>query len=163
MGLGGFVKNIFNPVRLKKRTFDPEKVSIEDIKLPRIIDYFNSSITRSMVKEEISTYSSLNYKNKTMDELDNKEYHSFQIGIILKYLQLDYDLVVTNKDKIFPSFMKNIPSDTLQVKVFDIIAQYDKDIPKDPTGKQFTLDIRWTPLDAKYLLYYLTVYKELKI
>ncbi len=160
MGLGGLIRKVFTPIKLKKRVYDPEKVSIEDIKLPRIIDYFNSQVIITMVKEEVVTYKSLKYKDKTIDELTKITYHSFQIGVLMKYLQFNYDLFIPNKEKVFPSFVLNMPFETLQVKIFDIIALYDDVIPKDPTGKELIEDIRWTPLDTTYLLYYLTIYKD---
>ncbi|RLA78005.1 MAG: hypothetical protein DRG78_16130 [Epsilonproteobacteria bacterium] len=160
MGLGGVMKKIFTPTKFKKRVFDPEMISIEDIKLPKIIDQLDSKIIKSMVKEEISTYKSLGYKDKSLGALEVKTYHSFQVGCILKYLQLDYDLFIPNNSEIFPSFVTNYPFESLQTKVFEVINNYDKTIAKDPSGPKLINDISWSPLDVTYLLYYLTVYKN---
>ncbi len=104
MGLGSIVNRIFTPVRLKKRVFDPEKIEIVDLDLPNFIENFDSSTITSMVKEEVATFKSLNYKDKRDDELKTKEYHSFQIGIILKFFKLEYDLRLNDSKDIFPNF-----------------------------------------------------------
>ena len=163
MGLGGIVKKVFTSVKLKKRVFDPEKVSIEDIVLPKIIRNLGADITISMVKEEITTYNSLGYKDKSIETLERKVYHSFQIGIILKYLQLDLSLTGRYKKDIYPDFVHKLQFEALQTKVFDIIDMYDKNVKKDLVGAQLINEIEWTPLDATYLLYYLTIYKDKKV
>jgi len=160
MGLGGVLRKVFTSTKLKKRVFDPELVSIEDIKLPKIIDQLEPKLIVNMTKEEISTYKSLGYKDKSLGALEVRIYHSFQVGVILKYLQLDYDLFIPNSDQIFPKFVKNYPFESLQGKVFELIANYDKHIAKDPSGKKLIDDLRWSPLDVTYLLYYLTIYKH---
>ncbi len=161
MGLfNGVAKKVFESIRLKKRVFDPEKVSIEDVQLPKIISDLGDKLVSNMIKEEISAYRSLGYKDKSLGALEVNTYHSFQIGVILKYLQLDHDLFIPNKNEIFPSFVKDYTFESLQVKVFDIIDLYDKIAPKDPSKQNLIDHIKWSPLDATYLLYYLTVYKE---
>jgi len=162
MGFGNFVKNAFTPVKLKKRVFDPEKVSIEDIKLPKILNDLDRDVIISMVKDEVVTYKSLGYKDKSLGALDVNVYHSFQIGTILKYLQLGYDLFIPNKKEVFSTFMLKYPYESLQSKVFDIIKEYDKKVSKMASENELISDMRWSPLDINYLLFYLTVYKDVK-
>lgn len=160
MGLGGMMKKAFTSVKLKKRVFDPEKLSIEDIVLPKVLNNLEVDVVKSMVKEELSTYKSLGYKDRSLGKLEAKSYHSFQIGVILKYLQLNYDLFIPNKEKTFPEFVTSYHFESLQIKVFDIVALFDKKIDKGSNGAQLARDIRWSPLDITYLLYYLSLYKD---
>jgi hypothetical protein len=160
MGLGGLVKKFFKPVKLKKRDFDPEKVSIEDVRLPKILNSLGNDIIFAMMKEEISTYKSLGYHDKTLETLERKTYHSFQIGTMLRFIQSRLDILVVDTNKIFPSMITMLSFDSLQLKVFNIIGLYDKKIKKDLSGTQLINDIEWTPLDAGYLLYYIVQYKK---
>lgn len=160
MSLRGMVKNLFVSPRLKKRDFDPEKVSIEDIKLPTVIEDFEPIITTSMVKEEVSTYRSLEYRKKSMETLRCNDYHSLQIGAILKYIKLDMYLSIPKPAEVFPKQVLLVTKETLQSRVFDIFKKYDKTVKKNLTQTQLFHDIEWTPLDAGYLLYYLSVYKN---
>ncbi len=160
MSLGGIAKRVFKSVTLKKRVFDPEKVSIEDIRLPAILVDLNDVIIVNMVKDERSTYKSLEYNKKSIKSLNEYTFHSFQIGIVLRYLQLNHDLLIPNKELIFPSIVVNSPFVTIQLKIFEIIYKYDIKITKSSTGIQLMNDIKWTPLDMSYLLYYLSIYKE---
>ena len=160
MSLRGIAKSMFTLPRFKKRDFDPEKVSIEDIHLPIIINSFEDIITTNMVKDEYSTYKSLGYKNKTMETLNTHAYHSFQIGLMLKHIKIDKDIFIPNLENFFPKIILNTPEKIIESKVFDIIKQYDKQVSKDLTSLQLTNDIEWTPLEAGYLLYYIATYKN---
>ena len=160
MGLGGLFKKVFSPTRLKKRTFDPEKVDIQDITLPKIIYNLDIKLVKSMVKEEIATYKSLGYSSSIATNLDVKSYHSFQMGNILRYLQSDEDLFIPNKEKIFPKFILNIAKKSLMYKVFEIFDRYDRIIAKNLTAKELTTQLQWTPVEIGYILYYSTVYKD---
>ncbi|MCK5111882.1 MAG: hypothetical protein KAQ94_10215 [Arcobacteraceae bacterium] len=160
MGFGSILQKIFSSVKLKKRVFDPEKIELVDLILPDFIDTFDSETVYSMVREELNTFQSLEYKNKPIESLNIKEYHSFQIGIILKFLLLEYDLFITNKKDIFPSFILNTPKEKVKHKVFYIINLYGNTVAKTLSGKDLVDDVRWSPIDIAYLLYYLCTYKE---
>ena len=73
MGFGSIVKKAFTPIRLKKRKFDPKKVDIEGIKLPKIIEDFEVRTIISFVKEEIATYRSLGYRHHELTNLKKLE------------------------------------------------------------------------------------------
>ena len=160
MGFGGMLKKAFKSVKLKKREFDPEKLDINDITLPKIIEDLDRAIIVSMAKEEVATYKSLGYKDKTLGALEANSYHSFQIGVLLRYYKLDLDLFIPNKDDIFNPFILNQSREAIQEKIFDIVERYDKIVPKEPSSMTLTTQLKWSPLEAGYLLYFLSTYKE---
>ena len=53
MALFGTMGKVFTSPRLKKRKFDPEKMSAEDIELPRVFRTIEKDELRLLVKEEI--------------------------------------------------------------------------------------------------------------
>jgi hypothetical protein len=160
MNLRDMIKKLFISPRLEKRDFDPKKVSIEDIKLPKGIKSFGSNIITSTIKDEVSTYKSLGYYAKGIETLECNVYHSLQIGIMLKYIQLDMYLFIAKPSDIFPKKILLATKETLQSRVFDIFKKYDNSVKKNLTQTQLLQDIEWTPLEAGYLLYYLSIYKN---
>lgn len=50
--------------RFKKRSFDPEKMSIEDIILPSSLAEMDPEKTRELIKNEVDVFKSLGYKDK---------------------------------------------------------------------------------------------------
>jgi len=158
MSLFGSIKNtILTPIKIKKRVFDPEKMSIEDISLPSTIINIDNERIRDMIKEEVSTFKALDYRNKPLEQIKAKEYHSYQIGILLKYLKGDNVYAITNIDTVLPTFVLGTTKRQLHTKVFDVVYRYDIGVDKDSKIDELKKEIKWTPLDAAYLLYYLSL------
>jgi len=158
MSLFGSIKNkVLTPIRIKKRVFDPEKMSIEDISLPASMDKIEDDKIRDMVKDEVATFKALDYINKPLEYLKAKEYHSYQIGILLKYLKGDNVFAITKIDTVLPTFVLGTTKRQLHIKVFDVVYRYDIGVDKDASLEELKKEVKWTPLDAAYLLYYLSL------
>jgi hypothetical protein len=155
-----FMDGIINKVtqiapKLKKRTFDPEAMSIEDISLPTSLMDLDIEEIRSIIENEVATFKSLGYKNKTLEQLKIMEYHSYQIGLMLRYIKEDRFFLIPYVDEIVPSFIMGATKKQLHIKVFDIVYRYDLGISKTISIEQLEKEIKWTPKEAGYLLRYL--------
>jgi len=141
--------------RLKKRTFDPEAMSIEDISLPFCLLNIDINDTRSVLEKEIATYKSLGYINKTLEQIKVTEYHSYQIGLMLYYIKENRFLKIANIEEIVPRFIMGATKKQLHIKVFDIVYRYDLGVNKTMGAEELEKEISWTPQEAAYLLRYL--------
>ena len=103
MALFGSMGKVFTSPRLKKRRFDPEKMSAEDIELPRVFKTIDKDELRLLVKEEIDLFKTLDYKNKPDDQLKDPEYHSWQVGLLLKFIKEEMVYLYDAIDDILPS------------------------------------------------------------
>ena len=155
MAFLGSIGKVFSPAKIKKRTFDPEKMSVEDISIPRCLKILDIDTAKSMVNEEFGTYRSLGYKDKPLDQIKQKEYHSYQIGIILRCLQDDIVFHYPKINDVLPSMVTHITKKQLHMKVFDIVFRFDSLVAKDSLAQELVIDTQWTPLDMAYLLHYL--------
>ncbi len=155
MALFGSIGKAFSPAKIKKRTFDPEKMSVEDISIPLCLRNLDIDTAKSMVNEEFGTYRSLGYKDKPLDQIKFKEYHSYQIGIVLRCLQENVVFFYPKIDEVLPSMVTFITKKQLHLKVFDIVFRFDNMVNKDALAQELIIDMQWTPLDMAYLLHYL--------
>jgi len=154
--MDGLINKVANIApRLKKRTFDPESMSIEDISLPHCIMELDIANIQSIIEKEVSTFKSLGYINKTLEQLSIEEYHSYQIGMILRYIKEDRVLLISNIDEIVPSFVMGTVKRQLHNKVFDLVYRYDLSVNKMMTTEELTNETKWTPREMAYLLRYL--------
>lgn len=156
----GVRNNIFNVFRLKKRKFNPDIINIDDINLPIVIKNIDFDRIMADIKTDLNTYKLLGYRFKKESELENmKEYHSLQIGILLRGLKENYDLQLRDTpSNYFPEFIVALHYYTIQGKVLDIIKKYERSVNKVLSENQLHNETLWTPIDAAYLLYYLTFY-----
>ena len=143
--------------RLKKRTFDPEAMSIEDIALPNALMELDIEQVKKMIESEVSTFKSLGYKNKTLENLKVMEYHSFQIGLMLRFIKEERVFLIPQLDEINPSFINGATKSQLHKKVFDIVYRYDLGVDKNKSLVNLEQENKWTPQEAGYLLRYLSL------
>jgi hypothetical protein len=143
--------------RLKKRTFDPEAMSIEDISLPNSLMNLDVEDIKNMIEKEVATFKSLDYKNKTLEQLKINEFHSYEIGLMLRYIKEDRVFLIANIDEIIPSFIMGSTRNQLHIKVFDIVYRYDLGVNKMMSVDQLEKEIKWSPREAAYLLRYLNM------
>jgi hypothetical protein len=113
------------------------------------------------VKSEFQTYKSLGYRFKQNSELQEKEYYSFQIGILLNAMKHNIEINIRNIKEYLPTFILNSTKDNLQYQTSEIIKRFDKEVSKDISEIIARDDFIWTPIDTGYLLYYIAKYKEL--
>ena len=157
MAMFGTIGRVFNSPKLKKRNFDPQKMSIEDIHLPRVFKQLERDELRRLVKDEIDTFKALDYKNKPDDQLTKPEYHSWQMGVVLQFLKNDMVYLYNQIDSILPSKTVYITKKNLHIKVFDIVYHYDHEVKKDLLVEELKQDVRWSAQDMAYLLRYATI------
>lgn len=143
--------------RLKKRTFDPEAMSIEDIHLPHALNEVDIETIRKTIADDVSIYKSLGYKDKTLEHLKKSEYHSLQIGLMLRFIKEEKVFLIANLEDIIPSFINGITKSNLHKKVFDIVYRYDLIVNKNSTLVELENEIKWTPQEAAYLLRYINL------
>jgi hypothetical protein len=161
MGLGfGSIKKIFRDNWLVKRKYDPQLVSIKDISLPFIFKDMDNSRLQREIRAELQTYKSLGYRFKEKNELETNEYYSFQIGILLNALNNDIDLNIPQKEDYIADFIYKSSNDTIIRQISDIIKKFDKQVPKNISNIIAKDDFIWTPVEAGYLLYYLSLFKK---
>jgi len=161
MAMGGIFQKAFKSIKLTKRDYDPEIITVSDIELPIIYKDMDMDRIIRDVKSEFQTYKSLGYRFKENKELQDKEYYSFQIGILLNGLKHDIDIKIRNIKEYIPSFIINSTKENLQYQVSEIVKKFDKEVPKNIGDIIARDDFIWTPIEAGYLLYYIAKYKEL--
>jgi len=143
--------------RLKKRTFDPEAMSIEDISLPNALMNLDPEDIKNMIEKEVATFKSLGYYNKTLDQLKINEYHSYQVGMMLRYIKEERVFLIADIEELIPSFIMGATRQQLHIKVFDIVYRYDLGVNKAMSLEELEKEIKWTPREAAYLLRYLNM------
>jgi len=157
MALFGSIGKVFMAPRLKKRKFDPEKMSAEDIDLPRVFKTIEKDELRPLIKEEIDLFKSLDYKNKPDDKLKELEYHSWQVGVLLKFIKEDMVYVYDAIENILPTKAMHITKRNLHIKVFDLVYRYNESVDKEFIKEELLKDIKWSAEDVAYLLRYITL------
>ncbi len=159
---GSVVNKVFKSVRLKKRDYDPEMIASEDIHLPLVYKGMQLSIVNPVIKTELQTYKSLGYRFKNILELNIPEYNAYQIGFLIQAIKLEIDLKVDKPTNYFHKEILKHNHRTITTFVIDIIKKYEKEVSITLSEILLKKENLFSPLEAGYLLYYLSFYIEEK-
>jgi len=140
--------------------FDSSFIKKEDIKISLYLSEIEQEEILKELKSELQTFKSLGYRFQTFQELEKIEYHSYQIGILLQALVLNFDLKIVDETEYFPDFIYKLKYNHIQKQVMHIIEKYNKQVSKVYTKDDLRKQIIWTPMEAGYLLYYLSFYNN---
>ena len=155
---GSVINNVFKSVRLKKRDYDPEMIAADDIKLPLIFKGMEKAIINPMIKSELQTYKSIGYRFKPMSEHDVLEYNAYQMAVMIQAIKLGIDLKVDKPSSFFHKEIFSHEHRTITAFIIDIIKKYEQMIPITNSETILKKEKPFSPLDAGYLLYYLSFY-----
>lgn len=149
---------VSSPPQRKKVDFD--KMDESDIALPPALLKYDNDNLRDTIKEEFDTYRAIGYKDKPLDKLRVKEYHSLQVGLMLRYIKDGSILKIDKIGEIIPSFIVNSPKKKLHNKAFEVVNRFNNGVSKDSNLMDLERDMRWTAEDVGYVLMYITLAQE---
>ena len=155
---GSVINSVFKSVRLKKREYDPEMIAAEDIKLPLVYTGMTKGIVNPSIKSELQIYKSLGYRFKKDFELNVLEYNAFQIGMLIYAIKLRSELKIEKSNTFFHNNISKIEKRTLTYFVIELIKKYQKIVSITASTTALKKENIFTPLEAGYLLYYLSFY-----
>ena len=155
---GSVINKVFKSVKLKKRNYDPEMITSDDINLPLIYKGMETTVVNPMIKTELQTYKSLGYRFKNPLELNILEYNNYQIGIMIQAIKLGIDLKVEKASSYFHKDIFLHENRTITAFVIDLIKKYEKDVSITSSEIILKKENLFSPLEAGYLLYYLSFY-----
>ena len=155
---GSVLGNVFKSVKLKKRDYDPEMIAAGDIKLPLIFNGMEKGIVNPFIKTELQTYKSLGYRFKADFELAELTYNAYQIGLLIRAIKIGSDLKIKKPSTYFHKNIVEHENRTITAFVIDIIKKYEKIVKFTLSENLLKKENLFTPLEAGYLLYYLSFY-----
>ena len=155
---GSVISSVFKSVKLKKRDYDPEMIAADDINLPLVYKDMETAVVTPMIKTELQTYKSLGYRFKNPIELNVLEYNTYQIGIMIQAIKIGIDLKVEKPNSYFHKDIYLHENRTITAFVIDLIKKYEKDVSTTASEIILKKENLFSPLEAGYLLYYLSFY-----
>jgi len=160
MGLANIINKVFVSQRLKKREYDPEIITIDDVNLPFILKEMDKSIVNSYVKSELKSYQSLQYNLKNESLLNENEYHAYQIAILILAIRKKVDLNILSLDEYFHKDITKLDNSTIEGKIHDIYKKFNKKVSRAKSENMLKKEIIFSPLEAGYLLYFISFYRK---
>jgi hypothetical protein len=158
MGIGTYFLGLLEKKQNEKTT---SQMSIDKVLFPFDLMKLNEMIIKKISRKTVSTYKSLGYNTQSFDDMDVElSFNSFEIGVLLLFYKHDYDLLLPGNDKIFPPFVEKKSLSEIKALVEKLNYRYHNYVDRYFNESDLKNQNRWSPVDATYLMYYLSKYKK---
>jgi len=150
-----------------KKIVKKEKV-FEDIPMPNILGLFLPPKIEKLSKNELlnivrkvfDAYKIFDYKSMDINELDKKEWHSWQISFLLMLYKKNEEFFIPNQEEIFHSFLLNANENDIKSLMTSIIKKYKNYVEPNKSKDELSKNYIWSNKDASIIFYFLANYKK---
>lgn len=140
----------------EKTTTLGKKHSISSLGLPMEIENMTRDQLRKSVRDDINTFHSVNYTALSKDELiAAKEWHTWQVCIMLKLYKMGDKLFISNKEEIFPVAIKELSKNGLEQVIRTMILNLKKRANLNAKKSFLQKDAKWSAMEVGCLLYFI--------
>ncbi len=115
-----------------------------------------------IVKNIFSSYKYFDYKSMSLDELDKKEWHSWQVSLLLQCFKCDEEFFISNQKEIFHPFLLKASEDEVKSFMNSILKKYKNYVEINKSKDDLCKDYIWSNKDVSIIFYFLTNYKNYK-
>lgn len=145
-----------------KKTYSSFQASaLSRINFPISLDTLSATQIRDMVKDDLKVVKALEYYKVSDEDLVNaKEWHTYQISIMLRMYYLGEDLRVFDKEKYFPKEILDMEKSSVKHEVDNIMERYINSVNPGASEAFLKKDRIWSARDALVILYHLSIYQD---
>lgn len=144
--------------------------SMENIPLPTIIgldlppkiEKLSKSELHDIVRKVYEAFKIFDYKKMSSFEYEKKEWHSWQISLLLMLYKKDEDLFIPNQSVIFHDSLLNSNQNNIKSLMNSILKKYDNYVEIESTKDMLCKNHIWSNRDVSVILYFLSNYKNYK-
>lgn len=124
--------------------------------LPKGIDGLNADELKVQARDEVDTFTSIEYTSKTQEELiAAKEWHTWQVAILLKFYKIGGKLFIPEKDKYFPDCIKELSKHAQEQVINNMIKNVKKRANIAAKKEILEKDAKWSAFEVACLVYFI--------
>lgn len=131
--------------------------------LPVNIEKIGKNELPGIVKKVFNSYKYFDYKSMNINDLEKKEWHTWQVSLMLKAYKENEDFFIAGQEDIFHSFLLNSNENDIKSLMRDVMKKYNNYVNIRDTKDALCKEYIWTNKDVSIIFYFLANYKEYSI
>lgn len=148
-----------------KKTISSEEMKVTmpnvfTLFLPIKVEKLSNNEVQTISKKIFDPFKYIDYKNMSLDELDKKEWHSWQISILLSMYKRGEEFFIPNQEEKFHSIFLNSTENDIKSLMTTIIKKYNNYVDSKKSKDELCKDYIWSNKDASTIFYFLANYKK---
>lgn len=137
-----------------------ELIKIEDIQLPKKIEKMPQHILFHSCTKIFDIFKTLDYASKSQKILNNYEWHSWQISLLLSLIKNDKSFFIPNPNTLFHKVILDKPKQVIQEEMQHILNKYNNEVNILKSRDDLSKDINWSPKEVSIIFYYMSKSNE---
>lgn len=126
--------------------------NLENLRFPHLIETMRHNDLAKAYEVVYDTFSFLDYPNKTNDEIMNKEWHSWQLAILLKYLSKKTVFIKPNALDMIPNEIRNLSKNALSLELKLLVKRYFHTVDIHESKEKLCNQLEWNARDIAIIL-----------
>ncbi|WP_108063606.1 hypothetical protein [Poseidonibacter lekithochrous] len=131
------------------------KTMCSDLKLPNRVEKFDNHTLFQACNKIFDTFKALDYASKQESFLDKKEWHTWQVSLLLRTVKIKYNFYVPTQKGTFHPSLENQPNENILGLMKRIESKYLNQVNVDRNKDELCNEIIWTSRDVSVIFYYL--------
>lgn len=154
---GGSKKN----KKTKKDLYDTKipMPTTYELFLPPHIEKIGRSEIDGILKNIFSSYKYFDYKSMGTSELEKKEWHSWQVSLLLLSFKYGEMFTITNQERYFHPFLLKASENDVKSFMNSILRKYKNYVEINKSKDDLCKDYIWSNKDISIIFYFLANYK----
>lgn len=136
-----------------------KKINLLDLQIPRKIQDMGPHLLFQSCVKVFDSFKVLDYVNQAEKKLDDIEWHSWQISLLLALLQTDKEFFIPNPKKVIHSSIFNRPHDYVENEMQKILNKYEANVDISKSRDELSKDVIWSCKEVSIIFYYMLIRK----
>lgn len=130
--------------------------------LPEGVESISKADIRDIVRKIYDIYEVFDYREMSLYDLDKREWHSWQVSILLMLFKYDEDLFIVDQNKIFHDVLLKADENSIKSLMNTVLKKYKNRVDIDKSKDELCKDYIWSNKEVSIIFYFLANYKRYK-
>lgn len=140
---------------------DKEIISIETLPLPKPIEEMTEFLISSICRKIYEVYVKLDYINATEEQLLEKQWHTWQVSMLLKLYKYNQEFYIPSREHVLHKSLVSLDLKSLEGLTHDVLIKYKNSVRISQSKDDLCKDVVWTVRDVTILFCFLSKYREI--
>lgn len=138
-----------------KEIYKIDEISIWEIQVPKKIENMEHHILFQSCLKVFEVFKALKYPSKDERILDNIEWHSWQVSLLLTLLKTDKSFFIPNPQNNFHKVLLNKPISYIDTQMQKILNKYQNSVNINSSRDILSKDIIWSAKEVSIIFLYM--------
>lgn len=131
-----------------------------NLHLPVPIEKMSTSQITEIARKIFASYRTFDYKHASMRKLEEKEWHTWQVSILLMVFKRSEELLIYDQEDVFHNFFLEASDNDIKSLMKDVIRKYEKYVEIFQVKDSLCREYIWSAKEVSIIFYFLANYKR---